>query len=99
MKRRDLLKGSIAVCGAGLLSAELFAQENPNKWLLKHLCPPDGALPDMAIPSPKSRSFVMPLQVMPIKQAVAQLGPLATQLLDRAVSKCKIRWMNSRLGY
>ena len=87
MKRRDLLKGSIAACGAGLLRGRLLAQENPNKGLLKYLCPPDGALPDMAIPSPKSRPFAMPLQIMPIKQPVAQLDPppdpLAHQLYDQ----------------
>ena len=70
MKRRDLLKGSLVACGAGLLGARARAQEasnsNPNIGLLKYLCPPDGALPDMAIASPPSRPFVMPLQIMPV---------------------------------
>jgi len=89
MKRRDLLKAGVAVCGAELLGRRLRAQNqnNPNAALLKYLCPPDGSLPDMAIPSPKSRPFVMPLMIMPIKQPVASLDPppdpLAHQLYDR----------------
>jgi FtsP/CotA-like multicopper oxidase with cupredoxin domain len=79
MKRRDLLKGGLVACGAGLLGARARAQEasnsNPNIGLLKYLCPPDGALPDMAIASPPSRPFVMPLQIMPVKKPVASLDP------------------------
>ncbi len=86
MKRRDLLKAGVAACGAGLLGARLSAQ-NPNSALLKYLCPPDGALPDMAVPSPKSRPFVMPLMIMPIMQPVSSLDPppdpLAHQLYDK----------------
>ena len=81
-----MLKAGVAACGAGLLGARLSAQ-NPNSALLKYLCPPDGALPDMAVPSPKSRPFVMPLNIMPIMQQVASLDPppdpLAHQLYDK----------------
>jgi FtsP/CotA-like multicopper oxidase with cupredoxin domain len=86
MKRRELLKAGMAAGGAGLLGGGLFGQ-NPNSELLKYLCPPDGALPDMANASPKSRPFAAPLRIMPIKQPVPRLDPppdpLAHQLYDK----------------
>jgi FtsP/CotA-like multicopper oxidase with cupredoxin domain len=86
MKRRELLKAGMAAGGAAFVGARLLA-DNPNSALLKYLCPPDGALPDLAIPSPKSAPFAAPLKIMPIKKDVTRLDPppdpLAHQLYDK----------------
>src|ERR1700728_2280699 len=85
MKRRELLKAGMAAGGAGLLGGRLFGQ-NLNSELLKYLCP-HGALPDIAIASPKSRPFAVPLRIMRVKQPVARLdppaNPMAHQLYDK----------------
>ena len=88
MKRRELLKVCFGA-SAGLLGTTLRAQNkpNPNEDRLKFLCPPDGALPYNAIPSPPSRPFAQPLYRMPVKQPIPQLSPppdpLAHQLYDQ----------------
>jgi len=43
--------------------------------LLKFLCPPDGAPPDLAKPSPYAAPFVAELFVPLVKQAVPRLDP------------------------
>ncbi len=74
INRRDALKLGLATAGSGLLGIQGIKAQSPE--LLKYLCPPDGATPDLVTrPSPPSRPFVAPLNVMPVKQAVAKLDP------------------------
>lgn len=86
MRRRELFK----VAGSGLVGGSLFGQ-NPNAALLKYLCPPDGALPDLAVPSPKSTPFAATMNIMPVKQPVASLDPppvpAAHQLYEQNLPK------------
>jgi FtsP/CotA-like multicopper oxidase with cupredoxin domain len=74
IKRRDALKLALAAAGSGLFSSKGALAQSPE--LLKFLCPPDGATPDLITrASPPSRPFVAPLNVMPIKEAVPNLEP------------------------
>ena len=75
IKRRDALKLGLAAAAAGLLDPQGTSAQSPEQ-LLKFLCSPDGTTPDLVTrPSPPSRPFVGPLNVMPIKQPVAKLDP------------------------
>ncbi len=74
VKRRDVLKLGLAAAGSGLIGAQGAKAQSPE--LLKYLCPPDGTTPDLVTrPSPPSRPFVAPLNVMPLKEPVAKLDP------------------------
>ena len=74
VKRRDVLKLGLAAAGSGLIGAKGAKAQSPE--LLKYLCPPDGTTPDLVTrPSPPSRPFVAPLNVMPLKEPVAKLDP------------------------
>ncbi len=74
VKRRDVLKLGLAAAGSGLIGAKGAKAQSPE--LLKYLCPPDGTTPDLVTrPSPPSRPFVAPLNVMPVKQSVPSLDP------------------------
>src|SRR5258708_10388890 len=74
IKRRDALKLALAAAGSGLVSSNSGLAQSPE--LLKFLCPPDGTTPDLVTrPSPPSRPFVAPLNVMPVKQAIPNLEP------------------------
>lgn len=65
INRRDALRLTLAVAGSGVLSNNPVLAQSPE--LLKFLCPPDGATPDLVTrPSPPSRPFVAPLNVMPV---------------------------------
>src|SRR5262245_25374913 len=65
MKRRDLFRSGLAVAASGLMSS----RHGRGADNLQYLCPPDGTPPALeAAPSPPSRSFAGPLNVMPVKQ-------------------------------
>jgi len=74
MNRRDALKLTLAAAGTSLIAGESALAQSPE--LLKFLCPPDGVSPDLVTrPSPPSRPFVAPLNVMPVKQPAPNLDP------------------------
>jgi FtsP/CotA-like multicopper oxidase with cupredoxin domain len=86
MKRREMLKAGLAAGGAGLISSRWSVGQDSR---LQYLCPPDGTPPQLeAAPSPPSRPFAGPLNVLPVKQpAAAPLNPppdpAAHQLWDK----------------
>ena len=74
MRRRDILGLSLAA-----IASKLFGRNRAmaqSQELLKYLCPPDGVTPDLVTrPSPPTRPFVAPFNVMPVKQPVPRLDP------------------------
>src|ERR1700693_758019 len=90
MKRRELLKTGLGAAGAGLFASGAVSDADN---MLQYLCPPDGTPPPLeAPPSPTSRPFAAPLNVLPVKQPVS--GPLnpppdpaAHQLWDQYLPK------------
>ena len=78
IRRRDCLKLGLAAGAGGALLGPLSgsaARADDRQGLLRFLCPPDGELPELALPSPPARPFVKELFVPPVKQPVARLDP------------------------
>src|SRR5437899_7208615 len=68
MKRRDLPRTGLAATASGVMASRSGRGQSN---LLQYLCPPDGTPPPLqATPSPVSRAFAGPLQVMPVKQPI-----------------------------
>jgi FtsP/CotA-like multicopper oxidase with cupredoxin domain len=72
IRRRDILGLSLAAIGSKLFGSNRAMAQS--QQLLSNFCYPENRSVDLPI-SPPTRPFVAPLNVMPIKQPVANLDP------------------------